>query len=57
MGLLARINAWKMWVLCDREPVKTWSAGRVTAEVRNALFSKRSPQQALEGMAWLYDGK
>jgi salicylate hydroxylase len=117
-----------MWVLCDREPVKTWSSGRVTllgdaahpmlqylaqgacmavedavvladsvaaasdvaaafkayetarylrtgrvqltarfygdfyhaggvtAEVRNALFGKRTPQQALEGMAWLYDG-
>jgi len=128
MGLLAKIDAWKMWVLCDREPVKTWSSGRVTllgdaahpmlqylaqgacmavedavvladsvaaasdvaaafkayeaarylrtgrvqltarfygdfyhaggvtAEVRNALFGKRTPQQALEGMAWLYDG-
>ena len=129
LGLLAKINAWKMWVLCDREPVKTWSAGRVTllgdaahpmlqylaqgacmavedavvladkvaaagadyaaafaayqdarylrtgrvqltarfygefyhaggvtAEVRNALFGKRTPQQTLEGMAWLYDG-
>ena len=129
LGLLAKINAWKMWVLCDREPVRTWSNGRVTllgdaahpmlqylaqgacmaiedavvladqvdaagsdfpsafeayqdarylrtarvqltarfygefyhaggvtAEVRNALFSKRTPQQALEGMAWLYDG-
>lgn len=28
--LLARINAWKMWVLCDREPVREWSRGRVT---------------------------
>jgi salicylate hydroxylase len=128
MGLLGKINAWKMWVLCDREPVKTWTSGRVTllgdaahpmlqylaqgacmavedavvladsvaanadvaaafkayeaarylrtgrvqltarfygdfyhaggvtAEVRNALFGKRTPQQALEGMAWLYDG-
>ena len=129
LGLLAKINAWKMWVLCDREPVRTWSHGRVTllgdaahpmlqylaqgacmaiedavvladqveaaagdfpsafeayqdarylrtgrvqltarfygefyhaggvtAEVRDALFSKRTPQQALEGMAWLYDG-
>ena len=128
-GLLEKIEAWKMWVLCDREPVKTWSNGRVTllgdaahpmlqylaqgacmavedavvladkveasaddfpsafsayqdarylrtgrvqltarfygefyhaggvtAEVRNALFSKRTPEQALEGMAWLYDG-
>jgi 3-hydroxybenzoate 6-monooxygenase len=29
-GLLAKINTWKMWVLCDREPVKNWSQGRVT---------------------------
>ncbi|HEY9359362.1 MAG TPA: FAD-dependent monooxygenase, partial [Xanthobacteraceae bacterium] len=21
---------WRMWVLCDREPVKQWSKGRVT---------------------------
>ena len=28
--LLARIETWKMWVLCDREPVKDWSRGRVT---------------------------
>ncbi len=28
--LLAKINAWKMWVLCDREPVRDWSRGRVT---------------------------
>lgn len=28
--LLAKINAWKMWVLCDREPVREWSRGRVT---------------------------
>jgi salicylate hydroxylase len=26
--LLAKINVWKMWVLCDREPVKTWTRGR-----------------------------
>lgn len=29
-ALLGKINAWKMWVLCDREPVKNWSDGRVT---------------------------
>ncbi|WP_249661160.1 3-hydroxybenzoate 6-monooxygenase [Variovorax sp. PCZ-1] len=29
-GLLAKINTWKMWVLCDREPVKNWSQGRAT---------------------------
>lgn len=28
--LLARIETWKMWVLCDREPVARWSQGRVT---------------------------
>ena len=28
--LLSKINAWKMWVLCDREPVKDWSEGPVT---------------------------
>jgi 2-polyprenyl-6-methoxyphenol hydroxylase-like FAD-dependent oxidoreductase len=30
MALLAKIDAWKMWVLCDREPVREWSRGRVT---------------------------
>jgi 3-hydroxybenzoate 6-monooxygenase len=29
-ALLAKINLWKMWVLCDREPVKNWSQGRAT---------------------------
>jgi 3-hydroxybenzoate 6-monooxygenase len=29
-ALMAKINLWKMWVLCDREPVKNWSQGRVT---------------------------
>jgi 3-hydroxybenzoate 6-monooxygenase len=28
--LLQKIETWRMWVLCDREPVKNWSAGRVT---------------------------
>ncbi|MGL4231969.1 MAG: 3-hydroxybenzoate 6-monooxygenase [Casimicrobium sp.] len=28
--LLAKINVWKMWVLCDREPVKGWTKGNVT---------------------------
>ncbi|MBI3374881.1 MAG: 3-hydroxybenzoate 6-monooxygenase [Betaproteobacteria bacterium] len=27
--LLAKINVWKMWVLCDREPARHWSKGRV----------------------------
>ncbi|HEY1229099.1 MAG TPA: 3-hydroxybenzoate 6-monooxygenase [Ramlibacter sp.] len=28
--LLGKIETWKMWVLCDREPVANWSHGRVT---------------------------
>lgn len=29
-ALMGKINVWKMWVLCDREPVKNWSQGKVT---------------------------
>jgi len=28
--LLAMIDTWKMWVLCDREPVSNWTDRRVT---------------------------
>ena len=28
--LLGKIDIWKMWVLCDREPVKNWTDRRVT---------------------------
>ena len=28
--LLGKIDTWKMWVLCDREPVKNWTDKRVT---------------------------
>jgi salicylate hydroxylase len=28
--LLGKIGTWKMWVLCDREPVREWSERRVT---------------------------
>ena len=30
LGMLAKIDAWRMWVLCDREPARNWSRGRVT---------------------------
>src|ERR1700746_2503375 len=30
LRLLERIETWRMWVLCDREPVKDWSRNRVT---------------------------
>jgi 2-polyprenyl-6-methoxyphenol hydroxylase-like FAD-dependent oxidoreductase len=28
--LLGKIESWRMWVLCDRPPVKHWSKGRMT---------------------------
>lgn len=28
--LLKKVEAWRMWVLCDRPPIKEWSQGRVT---------------------------
>ena len=28
--LLSKVETWRMWVLCDREPVKGWSRGRST---------------------------
>src|SRR5215216_6690153 len=30
LRLLERIETWRMWVLCDREPIKDWSKGRIT---------------------------
>ncbi len=30
LRMLERINTWRMWVLCDREPVKNWTQGNVT---------------------------
>jgi salicylate hydroxylase len=30
LRMLERIETWRMWVLCDREPIKNWSHGRVT---------------------------
>lgn len=30
LGMLDKIESWRMWVLCDRDPVKNWSTGRVT---------------------------
>jgi 3-hydroxybenzoate 6-monooxygenase len=29
-ALLAKIESWRMWVVCDRPPIKDWSRGRVT---------------------------
>jgi salicylate hydroxylase len=29
-SLLDKVETWRMWVLCDREPVARWSSGRAT---------------------------
>lgn len=30
MSILERVESWRMWVLCDREPTDVWSKGRIT---------------------------
>jgi salicylate hydroxylase len=30
LRMLERIETWRMWVLCDREPVKEWTQGHAT---------------------------
>ncbi|RTL49442.1 MAG: 3-hydroxybenzoate 6-monooxygenase [Rhodocyclaceae bacterium] len=128
--MLEKIESWRMWVLCDREPIKDWSLGRTTLlgdaahptlqylaqgacmamedavclankvasmpgayeaafkaydqtryqrtarvqltarlygqvyhavgasrDLRNSYLNNRSPQQFLDGNAWLYDPK
>jgi len=30
LEFMGMVNAWKMWVLCDRDPISQWSRGRVT---------------------------
>src|ERR1700751_5403728 len=127
--LLNKIESWRMWVLCDRPPLKGWSKGRLTllgdaahpmlqylaqgacmatedavwladkvaenpddlpaafrayvqqrylrtarvqimarvygefyhargptAELRNMMLGPRTPEEAYEGMSWLYSG-
>ena len=29
LAMLDKIESWRMWVLCDREPIKNWTKGRV----------------------------
>ena len=30
VAMLNKIESWRMWVLCDRDPIAQWSRGRVT---------------------------
>jgi 3-hydroxybenzoate 6-monooxygenase len=29
LGILEKIESWRMWVLCDRQPIRDWCRGRV----------------------------
>ncbi len=42
--MLGKIEEWRMWVLCDREPIKNWSRGRDDAAGRC-----RAPDAAIPG--------
>jgi salicylate hydroxylase len=57
MRLLERINVWRFWVLCDREPVKNWSRGRVTllgdAAHPMLQYLAQGACQATEDAVWL----
>jgi 2-polyprenyl-6-methoxyphenol hydroxylase-like FAD-dependent oxidoreductase len=57
LRLLERINAWKFWVLCDREPVKNWTKGRVVllgdAAHPMLQYLAQGACQATEDAVWL----
>jgi len=57
LRLLERINVWKFWVLCDREPVKNWTKGRVVllgdAAHPMLQYLAQGACQATEDAVWL----
>jgi 2-polyprenyl-6-methoxyphenol hydroxylase-like FAD-dependent oxidoreductase len=57
--MLERIETWRYWVLCDREPVKNWSKGRVTllgdAAHPMLQYLAQGACQATEDAVWLAD--
>jgi 3-hydroxybenzoate 6-monooxygenase len=57
--MLERIETWRMWVLCDREPVKDWSKGRVTllgdAAHPMLQYLAQGAGMATEDAVWLAD--
>jgi salicylate hydroxylase len=59
LRLLERIETWRMWVLCDREPVKDWSKGRVTllgdAAHPMLQYLAQGACMATEDAVWLAD--
>jgi 2-polyprenyl-6-methoxyphenol hydroxylase-like FAD-dependent oxidoreductase len=57
MRMLERIETWRYWVLCDREPVKNWSKGRVSllgdAAHPMLQYLAQGACQATEDAVWL----
>lgn len=57
LRMLERIDTWRFWVLCDREPVKNWSKGRVTllgdAAHPMLQYLAQGACQATEDAVWL----
>ncbi|MEI9805904.1 MAG: FAD-dependent monooxygenase [Pseudolabrys sp.] len=49
LRLLELIDVWRLWVLCDREPVKNWSNGRVVL-----LGDAAHPDAAISGARRLH---
>ncbi len=57
LRMLERIETWRFWVLCDREPAKNWSKGRVTllgdAAHPMLQYLAQGACQATEDAVWL----
>ena len=49
LRMLERIETWRMWVLCDREPVKNWTQGP-----RHAARRRRASDAAISGAGRLH---
>jgi 3-hydroxybenzoate 6-monooxygenase len=58
-AILQKINAWKFWVLCDREPRRGWAQGRVAllgdAAHPMLQYLAQGANQALEDAVCLAD--
>jgi salicylate hydroxylase len=59
LRMLERIETWRMWVLCDREPIKDWSKGRITllgdAAHPMLQYLAQGACMATEDAVWLAD--
>lgn len=57
LRLLERIETWRMWVLCDREPIREWSQGHTTllgdAAHPMLQYLAQGACQATEDAVWL----